>query len=55
MKTDVKRFTATGVEFVDGTKEDNIDLVILATGYSFGFPFIDKEVRHSVSVIVWRK
>ncbi|BFZ05640.1 hypothetical protein BsWGS_08679 [Bradybaena similaris] len=44
IKTDIKRFTSTGVEFVDGTFEDNIDLVILATGYSFGFPFIDKEV-----------
>ncbi|CAG5121869.1 unnamed protein product [Candidula unifasciata] len=44
IKTDIKRFTSTGVEFVDGTFEDNIDLVVLATGYSFGFPFIDKEV-----------
>ncbi|KAK3778288.1 hypothetical protein RRG08_005813 [Elysia crispata] len=44
VKTDVKRFTATGVEFVDGTAEDDIDVVVLATGYSFGFPFIDKEV-----------
>ncbi|KAK3750837.1 hypothetical protein RRG08_033654 [Elysia crispata] len=44
VKTDVKRFTATGVEFVDGTAEDGIDVVVLATGYSFGFPFIDKEV-----------
>ncbi|BFZ05636.1 hypothetical protein BsWGS_08676 [Bradybaena similaris] len=43
IKTDIKRFTSRGVEFVDGTFEDNIDLVILATGYSFGFPFIDKE------------
>ena len=40
----MKRFTATGVEFVDGTAEDDIDVVVLATGYSFGFPFIDKEV-----------
>ncbi|KAH9514514.1 Cyclopentanone 1,2-monooxygenase (CPMO) [Bulinus truncatus] len=44
IKTDVKRFTSTGVEFVDGTFEDNIDIVILATGYIFGFPFIDKEI-----------
>ncbi|XP_005099109.1 flavin-containing monooxygenase 5 [Aplysia californica] len=44
IKTDIKRFTATGVEFVDGTSEEDIDAVILATGYSFGFPFIDKEV-----------
>ncbi|KAK7094774.1 flavin-containing monooxygenase 5-like [Littorina saxatilis] len=44
VKTDVKRFTATGVEFVDGTFEDNIDAVFLATGYRFGFPFMDKSV-----------
>ncbi|CAL1534301.1 unnamed protein product [Lymnaea stagnalis] len=44
IKTDIKRFTETGVEFIDGTKEDNIDVVLLATGYTFGFPFIDKEI-----------
>nr|KAG5706619.1 hypothetical protein BaRGS_005689 [Batillaria attramentaria] len=44
IKADVKRFTATGVEFVDGTFEDSIDLVVLATGYIFGFPFIEKKV-----------
>jgi len=44
VKTDVKRFTSTGVEFVDGTFEDNIDVVFLATGYIFGFPFLDKRV-----------
>ncbi|XP_021344877.1 dimethylaniline monooxygenase [N-oxide-forming] 5-like [Mizuhopecten yessoensis] len=44
VKTDIKCFTATGVEFTDGTKEENIDVVILATGYIFGFPFIDKSV-----------
>ncbi|KAL5012789.1 hypothetical protein ScPMuIL_011340 [Solemya velum] len=44
IKTDVTRFTKTGVEFVDGTVEDNIDSVILATGYVYGFPFLDKSV-----------
>ena len=44
VKPNIKRFTETGVEFDDGTFEDNIDAVILATGYKFGFPFIDKEV-----------
>nr|KAG5706617.1 hypothetical protein BaRGS_005687 [Batillaria attramentaria] len=44
VKADVKRFTETGVEFEDGTFEDNIDLVLLATGYTFGFPFIEKGV-----------
>ena len=45
IKTDIKRFTENSVEFIDGTSENNIDAVILATGYSFGFPYIDKEVK----------
>ncbi|KAK7506947.1 hypothetical protein BaRGS_00001798 [Batillaria attramentaria] len=44
VKADVKKFTPTGVEFVDGTVEENIDEVLLATGYNFGLPFIDKKV-----------
>ncbi|XP_060083820.1 flavin-containing monooxygenase 5-like [Ylistrum balloti] len=44
VKTDIKCFTETGAEFTDGTKEDDVDAVILATGYKFGFPFIDKSV-----------
>ncbi|XP_025111759.1 dimethylaniline monooxygenase [N-oxide-forming] 5-like [Pomacea canaliculata] len=41
---DIKKFTSHGVEFVDGSAEDNIDAVLLATGYIFGFPFVEKEV-----------
>ncbi|KAL8597540.1 hypothetical protein ACOMHN_033411 [Nucella lapillus] len=44
IKPDVKLFTASGVEFVDGTIENNIDVVVLATGYKFGFPFLDPKV-----------
>ena len=44
VKPDIKLITKTGVEFEDGTFEDNIDVIILATGYIFGFPFIDKDV-----------
>ncbi|KAL4218994.1 Cyclopentanone 1 [Mactra antiquata] len=44
VKTDIAEFTETGVRFVDGTYEDNIDVVFLATGYKFGFPFLDKSV-----------
>ena len=44
VKPNIKRFTKTGVEFEDGSYEDNIDLVLLCTGYKFGFPFIDKSV-----------
>ena len=44
IKSNVKRLTKTGVEFDDGTFEDDIDAVIYATGYIFGFPFIDEEL-----------
>lgn len=44
IKPNVKKFTKTGVEFEDGAFEDDIDAVILATGYRFGFPFLDKSV-----------
>lgn len=44
IKADVRKFTESAVEFVDGTKEDNIDAVFLATGYVLGFPCIDKSV-----------
>ncbi|XP_071097469.1 flavin-containing monooxygenase 5-like [Haliotis cracherodii] len=44
IKGDIRKLTKTGVEFKDGTCENDIDLVVLATGYKFGFPFIDKSV-----------
>ena len=44
VKPNIKRLTKTGVEFDDGTFEDHIDVVIYATGYIFGFPFIDDDV-----------
>ena len=44
VKPNVKRLTKTGVEFEDGTCEDNIDAVIYATGYTFGFPFLDEDI-----------
>ena len=44
VKTNIKRLTKTGVEFEDGTFEDKIDAIILATGYVIGYPFIDKDV-----------
>lgn len=44
VKPNISEFTETGVRFDDGTFEDNIDVVFLATGYIFGFPFLDKNV-----------
>ncbi|XP_037354819.1 flavin-containing monooxygenase 5 [Talpa occidentalis] len=45
VKGNVKEFTETGAIFEDGSKEDNIDAVIFATGYSFAFPFLDESVK----------
>ena len=44
IKPNIKCITKSSVEFEDGTKENEIDVVVLATGYKIGFPFIDKEV-----------
>ncbi|KAM6154294.1 LOW QUALITY PROTEIN: flavin-containing monooxygenase 5-like [Erethizon dorsatum] len=40
VKPNVK-FTETDAVFDDGTVEENIDVVIFATEYSFSFPFLD--------------
>lgn len=44
IKANVSEFTETGARFEDGTVVDNIDCVVLATGYIFGFPFLDSSV-----------
>ena len=41
IKPDVRRFTRTGVEFVDGTIVEEIDAVVYATGYRWEFPYVD--------------
>jgi dimethylaniline monooxygenase (N-oxide forming) len=41
IKPNVKRITETAVEFDDGTTVDNVDVIVYATGYIFGFPFIN--------------
>ncbi|XP_044156929.1 dimethylaniline monooxygenase [N-oxide-forming] 2-like isoform X1 [Bufo gargarizans] len=44
IKPSVSDFTETGIKFNDGSIEENIDVVIFATGYSFYFPFLDESV-----------
>ncbi|XP_070532961.1 flavin-containing monooxygenase 5-like [Ptychodera flava] len=44
IKANVKRFLETSVEFEDGTVEEDIDEVIMATGYTFAFPFLDESI-----------
>ena len=41
MKPNIRRITKTGVEFEDGSFEDDINIIIYATGYVFDFPFIE--------------
>ncbi|XP_006128869.2 flavin-containing monooxygenase 5-like isoform X2 [Pelodiscus sinensis] len=47
VKTNIREFTETGAIFEDGTREEDIDVVVFATGYSFSFPFL----RDCVSVM----
>ncbi|XP_070531973.1 flavin-containing monooxygenase 5-like isoform X2 [Ptychodera flava] len=44
VKANVKRFLRTSVEFEDGTVEEDIDEVVMATGYTFGFPFLGESI-----------
>ncbi|KAM4023002.1 dimethylaniline monooxygenase [N-oxide-forming] 2-like isoform 1-T3 [Anomaloglossus baeobatrachus] len=44
VKPSVLDFTETAAKFDDGSVEDNIDVVIFATGYNFSFPFLDESV-----------
>ncbi|KAF6292881.1 flavin containing dimethylaniline monooxygenase 5 [Rhinolophus ferrumequinum] len=45
VKGNVKEFTETAAIFDDGSREDNIDAVIFATGYTFAFPFLEDSVK----------
>ncbi|XP_029790872.1 dimethylaniline monooxygenase [N-oxide-forming] 4 [Suricata suricatta] len=45
MKTSVKKFTESSALFEDGTVEENIDVVIFTTGYTFSFPFLEEPLR----------
>ncbi|XP_054837408.1 flavin-containing monooxygenase 2 [Eublepharis macularius] len=44
VKPNVKGFTETSALYDDGTVEENVDVVIFATGYSTIFPFLDESV-----------
>ncbi|XP_065265011.1 flavin-containing monooxygenase 5-like [Emys orbicularis] len=53
VKPNIKEFTTTSAIFEDGTREENLDVVIFATGYSFSFPFLGdcvKVVENQVSL-----
>uniref|UniRef100_A0A8C8SE49 Flavin-containing monooxygenase n=1 Tax=Pelusios castaneus TaxID=367368 RepID=A0A8C8SE49_9SAUR len=53
VKPNIREFTNTGAIFEDGTREEDIDVVVFATGYSFSFPFLEdciKVVENQVSL-----
>ncbi|ROL55562.1 Dimethylaniline monooxygenase [N-oxide-forming] 5 [Anabarilius grahami] len=57
VKPNVQEFRGSSVVFEDGTVEDDIDLVVFATGYTFSFPFLSSHVipvsnnkRHTIQV-----
>ncbi|XP_061201419.1 flavin-containing monooxygenase 5-like isoform X3 [Neopsephotus bourkii] len=45
LKSNVKEFTENSAVFEDGTTEENIDVVLFATGYIFPFSFLEESVR----------
>ncbi|XP_071958177.1 dimethylaniline monooxygenase [N-oxide-forming] 2-like [Antedon mediterranea] len=49
VKPEIKKLTKNGVEFVDGSRLDDVDVVILATGYKKCYPYIaDTSIRESL-------
>uniref|UniRef100_A0A4X2JX45 Flavin-containing monooxygenase n=1 Tax=Vombatus ursinus TaxID=29139 RepID=A0A4X2JX45_VOMUR len=45
VKPNVKEFTKTAAIFEDGTIEEDIDVVIFATGYNISFPFLEDLIK----------
>uniref|UniRef100_A0A8C6E851 Flavin-containing monooxygenase n=1 Tax=Moschus moschiferus TaxID=68415 RepID=A0A8C6E851_MOSMO len=57
MKPNVTKFTETSAIFEDGT-EENVDVVIFATGYTYSFPFLENnstvlDIQHSMYKFVF--
>ena len=46
MKTNLKGFKDSGVEFEDGSVEENIDAVVFCTGYNGTFSFLPSVLTH---------
>ncbi|ELT99535.1 hypothetical protein CAPTEDRAFT_219911 [Capitella teleta] len=44
VKHNVEKITETSVIFTDGSRVDDIDIIVYATGYKFGFPFLEDPV-----------
>lgn len=44
MKADIARLDGKTIHFKDGSKLDDVDTIIWATGYNVSFPFLDREL-----------
>jgi dimethylaniline monooxygenase (N-oxide forming) len=44
IKSNIEKFTEDGAIFDDDTVLDNIDVVVLATGFKYSFPFLDDSI-----------
>jgi dimethylaniline monooxygenase (N-oxide forming) len=44
IKSNIEKFTEDGAIFDDGSVLDNIDVVVLATGFKYSFPFLDDSI-----------
>jgi hypothetical protein len=51
-KPRTKGFTASSVQFEDGTEVSDVEVVILATGYNYRFPFLDPSDPYNQHSIV---
>ncbi|CAJ1064660.1 dimethylaniline monooxygenase 5-like [Notolabrus celidotus] [Xyrichtys novacula] len=45
VKSNVKEFRGSSVVFVDGSILDKVDVVVFATGYDYGFPFLPPDLQ----------
>ena len=48
LRPDVARFTANGVQFSDGSRADNVDVVAMCTGFDITLPFFDAHTEATV-------
>lgn len=44
VKPNLKSFKGSGIEFEDGSVEDNVDAVVFCTGYNSGFSFLPPDL-----------
>ncbi|XP_013875406.1 dimethylaniline monooxygenase [N-oxide-forming] 5 [Austrofundulus limnaeus] len=46
VKPNVKEIRGSTVEFEDGTTVEKVDMIVFATGYNYGFPYLSNDVLY---------